>query len=87
MRACRHYSSPWPDTETEILMSTNRWNAWIVTWRNNKLWDSTFHTGKMLHYLEHLRDNEECRQEVGISAEEVDRLLKEIEAEWEQAVR
>jgi hypothetical protein len=87
MRACRHYSSPWPDTETEVLMSVNRWNAWIVTYRHGRLWDDTFHTGGFLRYLEHLKEHPECIQEIGVSAEEVDRLLREIEEEWEQAVR
>jgi hypothetical protein len=59
----------------------------VNTWRHGKLWDSVFCTGFFFEYLEHLRDNEECRKEIGISLEEVDRLLREIEEEWEQAVR
>jgi hypothetical protein len=86
MRACEHYKDKtWSDTETDIIPSTNRWNAWVITYRNNRVWDSTFSTGLYWKYLEHLRDNEKCRQEAGITLEEVSRLLKEIEDEWKEA--
>jgi hypothetical protein len=51
------------------------------------VWDSTFRTGGFIDYLQHLRDNPECRGEVGITLEEVSRLLKEIEDEWKEATR
>jgi hypothetical protein len=85
MKACRHYT-PWSFAETEILPSSNRWNAWIITWHHGKIWDSGFFTGFFLEYLQHLRDNEECRNEIGVSLEEINRLLKEIEEEWKQAI-
>jgi hypothetical protein len=87
MRACEHFKKPFGD-ETEIVPSEGHlWNGWVQVFEGYKLIFSTFETGIFWDYLEHLSTNGLCRKEVGISAEEVDRLLREIEKEWEQAVK
>jgi hypothetical protein len=82
MKACQHYKRPF-GTETEIVPSDGfGWNAWIGVWDNNRLVYCTFQTGLRWDYLSHLSQSEKCREEVGVSSEEVSCLLKEIEEEW-----
>jgi hypothetical protein len=82
MKACKHFTRP--EGETYISFSEGyEWNAWItVEDAQGRLLYNTFETGLMARYLEHLRDNPECRQEVEVPASWVDAYLKEIEETW-----
>jgi hypothetical protein len=83
MKACQHFQKPYGFTE--IVPSDGFiWNAWVEVWQADRLVWSAFQTGLMWDYLQHLATSEACRKEVGLSHEEVERRLKEIENEWQK---
>jgi hypothetical protein len=82
MKACKHYSKPFG--ETEIIPSNGYgWNAWLMVYENNKLVQSSFVAGLFWEYLQHLNAISRCRKEVNISKKEVEKRLKQIKDEWE----
>jgi hypothetical protein len=84
MFACRHFRKSFGD-ETDIICSNGYpWNAWVVVWEGEKIIYSSFETGLRWEYLSHLAKSPECCAEVGVSLEEVNRLLQEIEEEWKE---
>ena len=82
MKACVHFSRP--EGETYIFFSNGyEWNAWVeVVDSSGHLLYNSFETGLMARYLEHLRDNPECRKEIKVSKRWVDTYLKDIEETW-----
>jgi len=80
MKACRHYSKG----DTYISPSSvHPWNAWMYAYDHaGYLVYSSFQTGLMTEYLEHLRDSPKCRRELRITKKEVLRYLKDLEQEW-----
>jgi hypothetical protein len=83
MKACKHFKKAYGQ-ETEIIRSNHPWNAWVAVYRGDQLIHKSFETGLRWDYLTHLSQSETCRREIGISLEEVNRLLREIEEEWEK---
>jgi len=82
MRACKHFSLKFGD-ETNIIQSEGHpWNAYVVVWQGDKKVYSSFETGLFWDYLEHLAENKECRQEVGIRKQDLKILLNQIKREW-----
>jgi len=81
MKACVHFTR---EGETYISFSNGyEWNAWVtVEDSSGRLLYESFETGLMARYLEHLRDNPECRKEVKVSLRWVDACLKDIEETW-----
>jgi hypothetical protein len=83
MRACRHYAKRFGSTEI-VPSNGYPWNAWVTVYQGEKIVFSSFQTGLRWEYLTHLAKNPECRREILISSEEVNRLLREIEEEWQR---
>jgi len=87
LRACKHYRKRFGD-ETYIVQSYGLpWNAWVEVYEGDRLVYSTHVTGLFSEYLQHLLENPECREEVGISEKAVKELLREIEETWRVYVR
>jgi hypothetical protein len=84
MRACKHFSSPLGD-ETDIDASERYpWNAWVTVWQGwTRVNDKFFRTGLMWDYLKHLENSPQCREELGVDIETIQRKLRFIEEEWE----
>jgi hypothetical protein len=86
MKACQHFQKPF-GAITEIIQSDGKpWNAWIEVWDNDRLVFSSFVTGLMWEYLQHLNQNPLCRREIGAKSDEIKRRLKEIKDEWEKVM-
>jgi hypothetical protein len=85
MRACKHYSKLFG--ETEIVPSDGfGWNGWVFVWNNDRLISSSFNAGIYWEYILHLKHNPKCQEEVRISSEEVIYLLRGIEEEWKKKI-
>jgi hypothetical protein len=83
MKACRHFQKL--RDETDITQSDGYpWNAWVTVWEGDKVIYSSFEAGLRWEYLSHLVQSKECREEVGLSLEEVKSLLDEVESEWQR---
>jgi hypothetical protein len=83
MKACPHFSRR--EGDTYISFSDGyEWNAWVTVEdpSTGRLLYETFETGLMARYLEHLRDNPECRKEVKVSLKWVTTHLEDIEETW-----
>jgi len=81
MRACLHYSK---GGETYISSSGGYpWNAWVTVYSNGIVQKSTFQTGLIYSYLNHLKENRQCRRLVSITKRQVERQLKELEQVWQ----
>jgi hypothetical protein len=81
LKACKHYTKF--GLETEISVSDGHpWNAWVTVWEGDRVYYSTFQSGLMMEYLEHLVENPECVREIGWKLEDVKERLREVEEEW-----
>jgi hypothetical protein len=82
MKACKHYSRK---GETYITPSEGHlWNAWRVIYDNyGNIISSSFETGLRAEYLEHLKNNPECRRFIKITKRSVEEELDDIEEEWQ----
>jgi len=85
VKLCRHFKSFSQNIHEELVMSDGHpWNGWHTAYLNGKLIYSSFETGKYWEYIQHLLQNEECREKTGINKEELEELAKKIEEEWRQ---
>jgi hypothetical protein len=86
MRACKHFEEPFGE-ETDIVQSDGgSWNAWKEVWSGDSKIYSSFEAGLMLEYLQHLAEHPECVREIGWKYQDVIERLREIEAEWKEAI-
>jgi hypothetical protein len=62
MKACRHFQRL--GLETHIVPAGKPWNAWIVVYEGGREILSSFETGLMWRYVEHLLNNQRCMEEL-----------------------
>jgi len=85
LKACRHYKGIFGD-ETQINESKSYpWNAWVKILKDGHVIYSTFVIGVRWNYIAHLASHKECCDEIGVSMEEVKKILQEIEDAWAKA--
>jgi hypothetical protein len=77
LKLCKHYK---PDIEIEPISS---WNAYI----RSSVSRPVFRPGGFIEYLIHLRDNEECRKEVGITLEWVNLHIESFDMEIDRKLQ
>ena len=83
---CKHYSSA---AQGWLICSEGHpWNGWKLEYdERGALVYSSFVTGLRWDYLSHLKESPACREQAGLSLEEVERLLQLIEEEWKATVQ
>jgi len=84
MRACKHFKLFGEDIVEEFERAEYPWNVWRHAYKNGEEIYSSFESGLYWKYLIHLLQSPECREEIGISLEEVKEMIIEIEKEWKQ---
>jgi len=85
MNACKHFELF--ELPTDIVQAENPWNAWVIAYKNGKVYYSTFSAGLYWNFMEHLLNSKKCRKEVGIRKSQVKRILKRVEKAWREAVK
>ena len=83
LKACGHFKALYGDLTMIVQGDFMPWNAWFRVYENGRLIYNSYETGLFQKYLVHLKYSDVCRWEVGLCLCEIEKLLREIELEWE----